>query len=73
MSEATAYSLANQLQKYRESYKVMVSNVVTVCIPSAKVKLSKRNLLYFRCHDKFHSDHNPGKVAVGILPSGWEN
>ncbi|CAK7298130.1 Neuroblastoma breakpoint family member 6 [Vulpes lagopus] len=31
MSEATAYSLANQLQKYRESYKVMVSNVVTGC------------------------------------------
>ncbi|XP_041612908.1 uncharacterized protein LOC121491828 [Vulpes lagopus] len=48
MSEATAYSLANQLQKYRESYKVMVSNVVTVCIPSAKVKLSKQSAMAFR-------------------------
>lgn len=33
VSEATAYSLANQLQKYSKSYKVRVTKVMTVCIP----------------------------------------
>lgn len=40
ISEATAYSLANQLQKYSKSYKVMLTKAMAVCIPSEKLKPS---------------------------------
>ena len=40
ISEATAYCLANQLQKYSKSYMVMVTKAMAVCIPSEKLKPS---------------------------------
>lgn len=69
ISEATAYSLANQLQKYSKSYKIMATKDMSVCIPSEKLKTSPDAVFSLPMSHKFHSDHNPGNVEVGILSS----
>ena len=76
ISQATAYSLANQLQKYSKSLKSWSPKqwVITVfplrnCKSPGLVSISLD-------HFEFHPDHNPGKVVVALLPSvswGWEN
>lgn len=40
VAEATAYSLANQLQKYSKSCKVLVPKAIAGCTPSEKCKAS---------------------------------
>ena len=40
VSEATAYSLANQLRKYSKSCQVLVPKAIALCSPSEKCKAS---------------------------------
>ena len=76
ISQATSYSLANQLQKYSKSSRSWSPKQWTITVFPLRHCKSPGLVSFSLCPSEFHSDHNPGKVVVALLPSvswGWEN